>query len=112
MEIGIGLNEEYNSTLLFDFDFVEVSGADAAFKAELEALPLALAVFDVTNLTIVSYIPTILMSPLLKTIDLIQLFDSVLYVNLNTLPLKAAVPDDVELVDHLSSFGINPLTGG
>lgn len=96
MEIGIGLNEEYSFTLLFDFDFIEVSGADVTFRAEVEALPLALAVFDVTGLTIVSYIPTILIYPLLKTIDLIQLFDSVLYVNLNTTPYKAIVPDDVD----------------
>jgi hypothetical protein len=88
MEIGIGLNEEYNFTLLFDFDFELVSGTEEVFKLELEALPLALAVFDITGLTIVSYIPTTLMCPLLKTIDLIQLFDSVLYVNLNTPPSR------------------------
>jgi len=58
MEIGIGLKEEYNFTLLFDFDFELVSGADVAFKLEVEALLLALTGFDVLGLTIVSYIPT------------------------------------------------------
>jgi hypothetical protein len=56
MDIGIGLNEEYNFTLLLDFDFVEFSGADVAFRVEVEALPLALAVFEVTGLTMVSCI--------------------------------------------------------
>jgi hypothetical protein len=112
MEMGIGLNEEYNFTLLFGFDLVVVSGAAEVFKVELEALLLALAVFEVTGLTIVIYIPTTLIYPLLKTIDLIQLFDSVLCTYLSTPPLKGIVPDDVELVDHLSSFGITALTGG
>jgi hypothetical protein len=86
MEIGIGLNEEYNFTPLFDFDFVEFSRADVAVRLELEALLLALADFDVTGLTIMSYIPTILIYPLRKTIDLIQLFDSVNDTYLSTPP--------------------------
>ena len=66
MEIGIGLNEEYNLTLPFEFDFEKlVSKADVAFKIELEALLLALTGFDETGLTIMSYISTILMYPLL-----------------------------------------------
>jgi hypothetical protein len=88
MEIGIGLNEEYNFTLLFDFDFVVVSGAAEDFELELEAFVVAFDELDLTGLTMVSYIPTTLMSPLLKTIDLIQLFDSVLYVNLSTPPSR------------------------
>ena len=113
MEMEIGLNEEYNFTLLFDFDFVEVSGAAEDFKLELEAFLVAFDELDLTGLTIMSYISSILVYCSLKTIrDLIQLFDSVLCTYLNTPPFKVFVPDDVELVDHLSSFGINPLTGG
>jgi hypothetical protein len=77
MEIGMGLNEEYNFTLLFDFDFVEVSGAAEDFELELEAFVVAFDELDLTGLTIMSYIPTILVHCSLKTIDLIQLFDSV-----------------------------------
>jgi hypothetical protein len=57
-----------------------------AVRLELEALLLALADFDVTGLTIMSYIPTILIYPLRKTIDLIQLFDSVNDTYLSTPP--------------------------
>jgi len=52
------LNEEYNFTPLFNFDFELVCGADSAFRVEVEALLLALTDFDVLGLTIVSYIPT------------------------------------------------------
>jgi len=65
MEIGIGLNEEYSLTLPFNFDFGLVSKADVAFKVELEALLLALTGFAMTGLTIMSYISSILMHPLL-----------------------------------------------
>jgi len=75
MEIGIGLNEEYNFTLLFDFVFVVISGATVDFD-EVGAL-VVFDELDLTGLTIMSCIPTILMYPLLKTIHLIQLFDSV-----------------------------------
>ena len=63
MEIGIGLNEEYNFTLPFDFDFEVVSKAEVDFRVELEALLLALTGFDVTGLTIMSYISSTLMYP-------------------------------------------------
>jgi hypothetical protein len=75
MEIGIGLNEEYNFTLLFDFDFVVISGATVDVD-ELEAFVIAFDELDLTGLTMV-YIPNTLVYCSLKTTDLIQLFDSV-----------------------------------
>ena len=54
MEIGIGLNEEYNFTLLFDFDFVVISGAAVDFDLELEACVVAFDELDLTGLTIMS----------------------------------------------------------
>ena len=60
MEIGIGLNEEYNFTLLFDFDFVVISGAAVDFDLEAEAFVVAFDELDLTGLTIMSYIPTTL----------------------------------------------------
>jgi hypothetical protein len=88
IEMGIGLNEEYNFTLLFDFDFELVSGADVDFRVELATLPLALADFDVAGLTMLSYISSILVYCSLKTIDLIQLFDSVRCTYLSTPPSR------------------------
>ena len=63
IEIGIGLNEEYSFTFPFDFDFELVSRADVAFRVELDAFLLALTGFDVTGLTIMSYISSTLMYP-------------------------------------------------
>jgi len=93
MEIGIGLNDEYNFTLLFDFDFKLVSGADLAFRVEVEALLLALTDFDVLGFTIMA-IYRLHSSTLLKTIDLIQLFDSIPYL-LKYSYHQGVVPDDV-----------------